>query len=591
MTEDHVYQDVVWHRIVLCAIGITQGVLAYVISRPEMQSVDRTLLISFSLFTWSAPVVAVLTVKRDSWAADLLFSLILGFITAMLYKIGIDFLNGGTHFYYFSNYSPKFFLVYAFSFLLLMLIPMPFYQTARREGRFVFPYQQLFSNAWTNILAFKIASFFVCINWLIISLWGSLFKLIGITLFADLFQTTWWRFTFTCAMFALGVALARERVTIIQALLKLILALFRILAPALAAASVLFLISLPFTGLEILWNTKIAAPILLSAIFFTILFQNAAIQTAETVEAFWRPAEWLVMAANIAMPALALLAGWGILLRVDQYGWTPDRSYLMLVTGVAFAYALAYGGSVLVKRQSWADGIIRCNPTLALVVLGLAILIHVPPLQPNSFSAKDQLARLRDGRISPDQFDFAFLKFKLGWAGQQALQTIENDPKLMTNTVIVEGLNRIKTANNYLASRYQAKQKTSMADLHDLATYMDAFPAGQAPPPNAVKFAIKTKAFVFNACHTQPKLNPQRCIYFNVDLNKDGRTDFLIFSKQMNIHIFLQQADSGWTQGPYLTADPKARGQMKLLTALKNADIKLKPHELQDLIIGGVRFK
>lgn len=254
-------------------------------------------------------------------------------------------------------------------------------------------------------------------------------------------------------MFGLGVALSRERPAIIQALLKLVLTLFRVLAPILAGVILLFLAALPLTGIETLWDTGFASRILLSAVFLFVIFQNTVIQAGESDNTFWKPAEWMVMAANVVMPVLAILAGSAILLRVGQYGWSPARFYMALLTGVALAYGLAYAGSVVVRRGAWMGGVIRFNPILALGMLTLAILMHLPPIEPYGISARDQLARLRDGRISPETFDFAFLKFRLGKAGRDVPTDIETDEALAKRPLVVERLKLTKGLRFYSRHR------------------------------------------------------------------------------------------------------------------------------------------
>lgn len=591
MIDKDSIQDAAWDRITLCAIGIGQGMMFYALKRPWAQGIDATSLTTFYLFAASMPIIAMLTVKRASWTRDVLFSMTIGIVLAGLYQSAIWILDIPRLASGLKLNAAGFSGAFALTFIIIMVVPLPFYQTARGEGRFAFPYQQLFLNVWANKLSLGIACFFLGINWLILWLWGGLFKLIDVDFFQELFKSAWFSATFSGAMFALGIALARERASFVHALLKLILSLFRILAPIVAGAIVLFLFTLPFTGLEVLWNTKIAAPILLSSIVFLVLFQNAAIQTAEATDSFWKPAEWLVMAGNVVMPVLAVLTIWGVILRVDQYGWTPGRLYVVMLAGVALTYALAYAGSVILKRQAWTDGVILMNPGLAVLAVGLSIFMHLPPLQPHAISAKDQLSRLQDGRISAEKFDYSFLKFRLGGAGERAFQDIENDPRLMANPVIIEEVKTANASSSYVRPRHAAQRNFSNAELKDVAAYMDIFNLNKAPLHKAVDFMIKTRNYQLKNCKAAITSNVPRCALIVADINDDGLQDVLFVPRKLQVSTFINQASGLWKQGPQLRAEQPKHARASINTAIKNGDVRLTPHVRQDVIIGGLRFK
>lgn len=594
MIEQDESQDAVWNRIVLGGAGACQGALFYGLAEHWPAAFEPTTLVALRIFIGITPLVFFLLVRRPSWLKDMMFCVGAGLVAALLYKASLEllgFAEGGSRAYGGAAFS----LAFAVTGLLILVIPIVFYQTARGEERFAFPYRQLFLNAWTNKLVVLVAAFFLGINWLVLALWGGLFKLIDVEFFARLFVKPWFIWIYSCAMFGLGVALSRERPAIIQALLKLVLTLFRVLAPILAGVILLFLAALPLTGLEALWDTGIASRILLSVVFLFIVFQNTVIQAGESDNTFWKPAEWMVMAANAVMPVLAILAGSAILLRVGQYGWSPARFYMALLTGVALAYGLAYAGSVIVWRGAWMGGVVRFNPILALGMLTLAILMHLPPIEPYGISARDQLARLRDGRISPEKFDFAFLKFKLGKAGRDVLTEIETDEALAKRPLVVEGLASIKDLKSY--SRYWQRRrdtKFAISELHDVVSYMDIFPPNQAPPAAAVEEWVNSSRFQFQNCKTVSNLRRPRCVMMMIDLNGDGLGDMALLSGSTGLFTRLRQSDGGWKAGPYLRAVRPPRAAIKrsdLTDAIKRGDIRLVPHETQNVMIGGTRFK
>lgn len=605
MMQQDEQHDVVWNRAVLGGIGICQGALLYYLREPwSLATLNRDTIAALQLFGWIAPLVAMLVIGRASWLKDALFAVAVGLVAAMLYKVSVGYLG-------FSSAETGWLRIgggrgigFSFAFgitcLILLVIPLPFYQAIRTEGRMAPQYRDLYLNAWTNKLAVLVACFFLGIAWAVLLLLAALFLLIKVRFFTDLFSENWFIATFTAAAFGLGVALARERQAAIQTLLTLIRTLFRVLAPILACVILMFLVALPFTGLETLWNTRIAARILLSALVVLIIFQNAVIQTAESDSAFWKPAEWAVMAANVALLVLAAMAAWAIFARVEQYGWTPARFYVALSTAVALAYALTYAGSVIVKRAAWTSGIARFNPILALVVLALSVLVHLPPLEPYGISARDQVARLRDGRIAPDAFDFAFLKFKLGDAGLSALKEIESDADLMKTAVVAERLEELKSFRHYTLPQTLGRRKQfSTTELRDVTAYMVMFPPERVPPAAAIAELVRNSRSQLQSCRFRSvsdgrTLISSPCAIIGGDLNSDGLEDVAILFQGYRLSTLLQQSDGSWKPGPVLTAggrDIKLAPSSEIPKAIKRGDVQIVPPVTQDIMIGESRFR
>jgi len=68
----------------------------------------------------------------------------------------------------------------------------------------------LFTNSWRNFLVGVLAGIFTLIFWLILVLWGQLFKVIGIDFFMDLFTEDWFVIPVLAVAFGLGVSLFRD---------------------------------------------------------------------------------------------------------------------------------------------------------------------------------------------------------------------------------------------------------------------------------------------------------------------------------------------------------------------------------------------
>lgn len=592
MIDQDEHNNILWNRITLSVIGASQGILYYLFYRILESSLYIPLTVTTLWILVSAMgLLLMLLIDRDSWKMDLLFSVVIGLIVATLYMFGMhyhDFITSSSRRAYFS----LFWLPFSFTCILLLVIPTPFYQAAKSEGQLHFPYQKLFLNAWNNKLSLLVAALFTGLSWLILILWTFLFKMIKINFFGNLFFDPWFIYVFTGAIFGLGISVSRERQAVTQALLKLMLTLFNFLAPVMAFIIIFFLIALPFTGVDALWETRRASPLLLSTVILFIVFQNAVIQTGENKVTLWKPVQWIIMAGNVVSPVFSIISLWGISLRISQYGWTPDRFYMALLAGVILLYTVTYAGNMIIKRHEWVSGIIRLNPPLALFVLALTVIMHLPPFEPYGLSARDQLSRLRDGTTTPAQFDYAFLKFKLGRAGRNALSEIEADEKLMKNSVINKRVTAVQAETSYYQAN-RAQNSFSTDELADVTSYMYVYPDNVTPPIKGIAKWIDIHRYLFKNCKKASNLDDHQCAIMVIDLNNDGLDDmaFMANNYRNGLNTLIQKPKSSWEAGPYLTQADTKTPMEEIWSAIKKGNVDLVPHETRDVMIGGTRFK
>ena len=144
-----------------------------------------------------------------------------------------------------------------------VLIAAPLFQTVRDEGTWRFPYRKLHGHAWADAVIGAASLFFTGITFLLAWLIAGLFDVIGIDLLKDLLQEGW--FNWMLAGFAFGGALGllRERDRLVGTLQRLVMIVLSVLAPVLALALSLFLLSTLATGLDKLWEGWLSATALL----------------------------------------------------------------------------------------------------------------------------------------------------------------------------------------------------------------------------------------------------------------------------------------------------------------------------------------
>ncbi|MNF88599.1 hypothetical protein D3C84_710970 [compost metagenome] len=231
--------------------------------------------------------------------------------------------------------------------LVLFYILTPFIQAWDSRSGWRFDYTALYRHAWNNGLIQLLAALLVGLFWLLIILWAGLFSVLGIRFFAELFFNRVFAWLSCALVFAVGVRIGLQRDQVIEALRGLLLAICRALLPLTVLIVLLFVVCLPFTGLDPLWQTKRASAILLALVFTHLCLLNGVFQDGRQSSGYARPLRVMTDASLLVLPLLAALAGYALWLRVQQYGLTPSRVLVGLLVCMALLYAVAAVGAVL----------------------------------------------------------------------------------------------------------------------------------------------------------------------------------------------------------------------------------------------------
>lgn len=301
----------------------------------------------------------------------------------------------------------------------------PFVQIQQATRRWTFPYAELYRLSWRNFFVVVLGAAVTAVLWVVLALWGALFDLIGIEFFRQLFTgEPAFAYPATGAAFAYGLCVARERLAILDALVVITQALFRALLALVATVSLVFLASLPVTGLAPLFGTNSASALLIAWLAVGILLFNAVYLDGARppLQGVWL--RRLAEAGALAMPALGTLALYALGLRIAQYGLTPERCWAVAAAAVLSCYGFGYAYAVLRRGEPWLLAVRSVNVAMALVVIALAFALHTPLGDPLDISLRNQLARLEDGRASWEEFDFRALRFQLGERGLTALRRL-----------------------------------------------------------------------------------------------------------------------------------------------------------------------
>ncbi|MBJ7502351.1 MAG: DUF4153 domain-containing protein [Sphingopyxis sp.] len=368
-----------------------------------------------------AAVVFVLGVERRRWHWALGFALGWGAILGLIaWQTAAYNLQG----------SP---IEWPFwSGMLAVLVATPLFQTRRDvapDWRFwrlwAMPYQRQHSHAWADAVIGAASLAFVGITFLLTVLIGQMFKLIGINLIFDLLNDEWFGWMLAGAAFGGAVGLLRERDRLVATLQRLVMIVLAVLAPVLAVALVLFLLSLAGTGLQKLWDSGFStAAVMMAVAAFAVLLANAVIGNGRDDRATSPALRWAAPILAMAVLPLAGIAFYSMHLRVIQYGWTPERIWGVIAAMIALAYGLAGVWAVVKGRRDFDDWLRPLQQKLAIGLSLLALFLALPILDFGAISTRDQVARLKSGAITAEKFDWAALAFDFGPTGRRELEAL-----------------------------------------------------------------------------------------------------------------------------------------------------------------------
>jgi hypothetical protein len=320
-----------------------------------------------------------------------------------------------------------------FASLLAVAVAVPLFQAARDAGAPRFEERTTLASVWTNLILGFAAAAFVGATLLLVLLLSELFNLIGLDQLKDLLDEGWFMWPLGCGALGAAVGLLRDRDKVLGTLQRVVRAVLSVLAPVLALGLLVFVLALPFTGLEPLWSqTKATTPILLVCILGAIVLANAVIGNAPEEESRSPMLRWPALALALVILPLALVAAVSTGKRIGQYGFTPDRLWAAVFVAVAAAAAIAYLFALVRGRRAWAAWLRIANVRLAAGICLLALFLALPIVSFGAISTGDQLARLQSGRVPPDRFDWAAMRFDFGPSGRKALERLAagNSPVL-----------------------------------------------------------------------------------------------------------------------------------------------------------------
>ncbi|MCZ0954626.1 MAG: DUF4153 domain-containing protein [Rhodospirillaceae bacterium] len=428
-------------------------------------------------------------------------------------------------------------------------------------------YGTLFRYSWRNALVVGLTAPLVWGVALILFLWGALFEAIGIDFFADLFARDWFLFPVLAVVFGLGVLIFRRLAMVIDGITSLLEGLIRLLFPLVISVVAIFLATLPFTGLQPLWETGNGTALLMGINIIALFFANAVYQPGR------RPPYPLIVhrllyGGACLLPIVSVLAFYGLYLRIAQYGWTVERCWALALCCLMALFSVGYAVGIIRRRDDWPETLGRVNKAMGWVILALTLLVNTPLLDFRSISLASQFARVDRGEIEIYDFDFFY-----------ARQYLARPAWLRTRALLDEiGESDERLAELIRDPRPQRVPITNAEELWERVVYR----------PESFEVPEDLRPLI-ESSYAAPYDN---LVLVAVDLNQDQALEYVLIGSTgfgvLWAEGFYRQEEEWLSLNVRRTAAEPSGNDLE--QSLLSGEIEAVPPEFQDLLIGDVEL-
>lgn len=455
--------------------------------------------------------------------------------------------------------------------MVLMLLPWMQQQLNPRQegGRYARFYHLMWHNALT-LLVIVIANGLV---WLVLLLWSELFRLVGIAFFHTLFFDTDWFIYLTIGLItALSVILARTQFRLIAAIQKLLTLIATGLLPLVSLLTLLFIVTLPFTGVASI-SRHVSAAGLLSSLTLILLLLMAIVRDPQKASLPYAGVlRCLIKTSLLVAPVYVLIAGWALWVRVAQHGWTAERLHGVLVVVVLLVWSVGYLLSI-VRRKAINPLLLqgKVNQALSLLVLVVLMLLNSPVLDSWRISVNSQMARYHSGKIKPDDLTLHML-VNSGRYGREALTSLKDDAEFMKD----------RNRKRYLNTLLEGERKNTDSLTAETLAEKAWIAPGADKPDIAFWQRVHGERYRLASCAEK-----NACMLIEQDLNNDGLKEriFLVFEDNSGSIYTYDPAKKGWDRQGYIRL-PQTLTPQTVMRAVEEGKLSSKPKVWRDLVIG-----
>ena len=466
------------------------------------------------------------------------------------------------------------FMFYGWRLLLMAMLALPWIQyslhVSREQARYPHFYRQLWLNALTLLIVFVANGLF----WLVLLLWSEMFKLVGIPFFSTLFfDTDWFGYVAFGLITALAVVLARTQSRLVTAVQKLLTFIATGLLPLVALLALMFILTLPFTGLEAI-SQRVSAAGLMSTLTLLLLLLMAIVREPQK-EALPYPGalRYLIKCSLIVAPIYMLIAGWSLWVRIQQYGWTPERLYGVLVVVVLLVWSFGYLASILRRGRNPLELQGPVILGVSLLALGLLVLLSSPVIDAWRISVNSHMGLYHSGKIKPDQVSLYMLDHS-GKPGRAALEALQKDVAFNQDS------KRRRDLNSLLQGRRDPVKELTATQLVSKVVIAP----GSQKPDDAFWAFVKTQGYRITSCAEQ-----NACVLVSQDLNADGHPEQVLYAFGDGESLVFGVQKNKWDLLAVARL-PEGFNKDKLLQAVANQQLGSAPRIWRDITIDGKRL-
>jgi hypothetical protein len=473
---------------------------------------------------------------------------------------------------------------------VLWLMLMPFAQARLEVGRWTADYRQLFDHAWRNAITLAEAVAFTGLFWLLLYLWQSLFHMLQIDFFRDLFEEPIFVYPVTSLVFGCALHLIGSVDRLVSTVLEQILNVFKWLGTVSGALLALFTLALIFRlpSLVMTGQKAIGATWLLWLVAVVVLFLNAAFRDGSVSNPY---PNWITVSLRVVIPltvVVSLTAIYALCVRTGEYGLSVGRVWGFIVAGAALIYSIGYSAAAL-KKGPWFGGISQVNVVVAIALIGAISLALTPILSPYRLSANSQYAMVLEGRFKTtskphDQSTpFHYLRFNCGAYGRRKLDELAH----LQNHPDADRIRELATASIRLTSPWEAVRTETSADA---LAKMAIYPQGRTLDADlrqrvTAELSDPNKRYLWMLGPDCPLAG----LFVDLSPDSSGSEDFVLLRCAGG--LVYQKGPRGWREVGRAYGSDSAASQTDILSKLAQGDVSTKEPPWKELWIGSHRIR
>lgn len=524
-------------------------------------------LIPIATFTVSFPLMTLLITTKDS--ASAFIKLLLPF-SLLLTALGayIGWQQEPTE--YIDNWA----MVGVFSFTALIASFKALMYVQHYVEHTDISYSSLFKLSWRNFIIFGESIVFALIFWGILHLGAALFAVVGIEVFEELLTKDWFVIPVINLALGFGIFIFRNIIYTADNIATILQTLIKYLLPALTVVSIGFIFTLPFSGLDKLWQTGHGTSLVMWILLLTLFFVNTVYKDEAHKQPYSLILHRIVYLGIMLLPTYSAIAGYGLWLRIEQYGLTVGRCWALLIWFLLTCFAVSYLIAIIKKRDEWIVLSGKVNVAMGLVLLTLMLLVNSPIMNFQTLSAAHQIARLNNGTLSPNDFDYRYFKHDLGRQGYLSLQNLKIELQ-ETNPEKMEMINRL-----YVEKEYSGDAIVSLSDFEKRVTYW--------PDKNQFDESLLEHIFNQETLHNNTGYQDTNYYFLAIDLNEDQLPEFVVIEEKNYLtHAQMMEfSDNKWHKTFMNVVNPNDNHYINDL--IINGQIQTTRPQWQNLKIGNL---